>query len=53
MFKESENMDDLINEKIHMIEEERKQIRKIVDEGKDIIMTYNDAVDRIAKNYRT
>lgn len=52
IFKQSEDMDDLIDEKIRMIQEERAKITEMVAGNQDMIKVYEEAVDRIAKKGR-
>lgn len=49
VFKQSEDMDDLIDAKIKQIQDERMKIAEVVDSNKGLIAVYEEAVDRIAK----
>ncbi|CDW71224.1 UNKNOWN [Stylonychia lemnae] len=52
ILKNSEDMDDLIDQKIRMIQEERFKINECMTGATDTISTYQKAVDRIAAKSR-
>ena len=48
ILKHSEDMDDLIDQKIREIQDERDKINECVKDSKQMINSYETAVDRIA-----
>eukprot|EP00347_Sterkiella_histriomuscorum_P004451 403360409 len=52
ILKHSEDMDDLIDEKIKQIKAERQKITDCMEESKNLIDSYDTAVDRIGMKYK-
>ena len=52
IFKQSEDMDDMIDEKIRQIQQERSKLTNMADGNDDMIKVYKEAVDRIARVQR-
>ena len=52
ILKQSEDMDDFIDEKIRQIQEERFKNNQVITSTKETIAFYEDAVDRIGKKGR-
>jgi hypothetical protein len=48
IFKQSEDLDEEIDKRLHMIDEERERINNTVKNNKDAIAMYHEAVERIA-----
>ncbi len=52
IMKQSEDVDEEIDKRLAQIEEERERIKQTLDNNKNTITLYNEAVDRIAKSSR-
>lgn len=49
VFKECEDTEDYLNEKIRDIEEQKVALKNLITDAKNLIVDYQDAVDRIGK----
>lgn len=45
VFRQCEDTEDYINEKIQELEVQKKEFRQVITDSRRIITTYNDAVD--------
>lgn len=49
VFKQCEDTEDYINQRLKDIEQQKFEMLNVINESKNVITTYNTAVDRIAK----
>ena len=49
VFKQCEDTQDYLNEKIKDIEEQKGELKTLINDAKKLVVDYNDAVDRIGK----
>lgn len=47
VFKQSEDVDEILDQRIKMIQEERDNIKNAISNNNNVINTYEQAVDRI------
>ena len=47
IFKQCEDTEDYLNEKIQNVEEKRLELRHLIEDAQHMVHEYNDAVERI------